>query len=149
MRNIRTMVPECPKRKTDSLHSPCLSPFFDILMSAASALRPHPSHLPGSHVCSGHRRRPMGDEGKGKIVDHLSEKVDIVARYQEEPTPDIRSSFPRSRQAPGSSSSTSSHPHLPSPCHVRDRKRVVLDPVALMTEIDELQRAGVKIDAGS
>ena len=23
-----------------------------------------------------------GDEGKGKIVDHLSEKVDIVARYQ-------------------------------------------------------------------
>jgi adenylosuccinate synthase len=24
----------------------------------------------------------MGDEGKGKIVDYLSEKVDIVARYQ-------------------------------------------------------------------
>ncbi|HTP13871.1 MAG TPA: adenylosuccinate synthetase, partial [Bacteroidota bacterium] len=23
-----------------------------------------------------------GDEGKGKIVDHLSEEVDIVARYQ-------------------------------------------------------------------
>ena len=23
-----------------------------------------------------------GDEGKGKIVDHLSEKADIVARYQ-------------------------------------------------------------------
>ena len=31
-----------------------------------------------------------GDEGKGKIVDLLSDEIDIVARYQGAPMPDTR-----------------------------------------------------------
>jgi len=32
-----------------------------------------------------------GDEGKGKIVDAISPDYDIIARFQEDRTPDIHS----------------------------------------------------------
>ena len=31
-----------------------------------------------------------GDEGKGKIVDHLAERAALVVRFQEATTPTIR-----------------------------------------------------------
>ena len=89
-----------------------------------------------------------GDEGKGKIVDRLSENVDIVARYQGGANaghtvilPPVRGQAPRQfvlHLIP----SGIFHPHVT--CVIGNG--VVLDPVALMSEIDELQLAGVKID---
>ena len=88
-----------------------------------------------------------GDEGKGKIVDHLSEEVDIVARYQgganaghtviipgkkgDKPKQFVLHLIP----------SGIFHTHVT--CVIGNG--VVLDPVALMTEIDELTKAGIRI----
>lgn len=88
-----------------------------------------------------------GDEGKGKIVDHLSEKVNIVARYQgganaghtvvltpkkgKEEKEFVLHLIP----------SGIFHPHVT--CVIGNG--VVLDPVALMTEIQQLEDAGIKI----
>ena len=91
-----------------------------------------------------------GDEGKGKIVDHLSEQVDIVARYQgganaghtvvlpprkghrEEPREFVLHLIP----------SGIFHRHVT--CVIGNG--VVLDPAALMHEIDQLKQAGIKIE---
>ncbi len=89
-----------------------------------------------------------GDEGKGKIVDHLSEKVDIVARYQGGANaghtvilPPVGGQAPRQfvlHLIP----SGIFHRHVT--CVIGNG--VVLDPVALMDEIGQLQKAGIKID---
>jgi adenylosuccinate synthase len=89
-----------------------------------------------------------GDEGKGKIVDHLSEDVDIVARYQGGANaghtvilPPVRGEAPRQfvlHLIP----SGIFHRHVT--CVIGNG--VVLDPVALMDEIRQLQEAGIRID---
>ena len=88
-----------------------------------------------------------GDEGKGKIVDHLSEDVDIVARYQGGANaghtvivPGKRGEKPRQfvlHLIP----SGIFHTHVT--CVIGNG--VVLDPVALMAEIKELTGAGIRI----
>ena len=88
-----------------------------------------------------------GDEGKGKIVDHLSEDVDIVARYQGGANAGHTVVIP----AKGSRKEQEYVLHLiPSgifhkhvTCIIGNG--VVIDPKALMTEIDQLQSAGISI----
>jgi adenylosuccinate synthase len=88
-----------------------------------------------------------GDEGKGKIVDHLSEKVDIVARYQGGANAGHTVVLPLKKGKEEKEfvlhliPSGIFHPHVQ--CVIGNG--VVLDPVALMTEIDQLQNAGIKI----
>jgi len=87
--------------------------------------------------CSCHllrRRHPLGDEGKGKIIDLLAEDADVVARFggghnaghtliasaSAGPAPDpVGDSEERGRQ--------------------RDRNGVVVDPWHLIGEIDRLR----------
>ncbi|NNF38775.1 MAG: hypothetical protein HKN71_08910, partial [Gemmatimonadetes bacterium] len=38
--------------------------------------------MPGTGACTVVVGCQWGDEGKGKIVDVLSERIDVVARYQ-------------------------------------------------------------------
>jgi adenylosuccinate synthase len=88
-----------------------------------------------------------GDEGKGKIVDHLSDRVDIVARYQGganaghtvvlQPKKGIKEREFVLHLIP----SGIFHPHVT--CIIGNG--VVLDPVALMTEIRQLKEAGIKV----
>ncbi|MEX1137933.1 MAG: adenylosuccinate synthase [Bacteroidota bacterium] len=88
-----------------------------------------------------------GDEGKGKIVDHLSKDVDIVARYQGGANAGHTVVIP----AKGSRKEQEYVLHLiPSgifhkhvTCIIGNG--VVIDPKALMTEIDQLQSAGISI----
>src|SRR5688500_5811556 len=82
-----------------------------------------------------------GDEGKGKIVDWLSEQADIVVRFQGghnaghtlviDGNTYKLSLLPSGVVRPGKIS-------LIGNC-------VVLDPQALMEEIDRLQKQGVKV----
>ncbi|HCA78915.1 MAG TPA: adenylosuccinate synthase, partial [Bacteroidetes bacterium] len=80
-----------------------------------------------------------GDEGKGKIVDHLSENVDIVARYQGGANAGHTVVLPT--KSPGGITIKEYVLHLiPSgifhkhvTCVIGNG--VVLDPAALMTEI--------------
>ena len=88
-----------------------------------------------------------GDEGKGKIVDHLSNDVDIVARYQGGANAGHTVVVPTK----GTSGLTNKeyvlhlipsgifHKHVT--CVIGNG--VVLDPVALMTEIEQLRQLGV------
>ena len=90
-----------------------------------------------------------GDEGKGKIVDHLSENVDIVARYQGGANAGHTVVLPT--KSPGGITIKEYVLHLiPSgifhkhvTCVIGNG--VVLDPAALMTEITQLQDAGITI----
>ena len=88
-----------------------------------------------------------GDEGKGKIVDHLSEKVDIVARYQGGANAGHTVVLPPKKGKQEKEfvlhliPSGIFHPHVI--CVIGNG--VVLDPVALMTEIQQLKDAGIKI----
>ncbi len=88
-----------------------------------------------------------GDEGKGKIVDHLSEEVDIVARYQGGANAGHTVIIPAKGDNPPRQfvlhliPSGIFHKHVI--CVIGNG--VVLDPVALMTEIGELTRAGIRI----
>jgi adenylosuccinate synthase len=88
-----------------------------------------------------------GDEGKGKIVDHLSEKVDIVARYQGGANAGHTVVLPTKKGKEEKEyvlhliPSGIFHPHVK--CVIGNG--VVLDPVALMTEIQQLKEAGIKI----
>ena len=88
-----------------------------------------------------------GDEGKGKIVDHLSEKVDIVARYQGGANAGHTVVLPAKKGKKEKEfvlhliPSGIFHPHVK--CVIGNG--VVLDPVALMTEIQQLKDAGIKI----
>ncbi len=89
-----------------------------------------------------------GDEGKGKIVDHLSNDVDIVARYQG------GANAGHTVVIPDKTGKTEKeyvlhlipsgifHKHVV--CVIGNG--VVLDPVALMAEIDQLKKAGIKTD---
>jgi adenylosuccinate synthase len=88
-----------------------------------------------------------GDEGKGKIVDHLSENVDIVARYQGGANAGHTVIIPAKKGKEEKEfvlhliPSGIFHPHVK--CVIGNG--VVLDPVALMTEIQHLKDAGIKI----
>ncbi|HEY6951780.1 MAG TPA: adenylosuccinate synthase [Bacteroidota bacterium] len=88
-----------------------------------------------------------GDEGKGKIVDHLSEEVDIVARYQGGANAGHTVILPGAKGKPPKQfvlhliPSGIFHKHVT--CVIGNG--VVLDPVALMAEIEELTRAGIRI----
>lgn len=90
-----------------------------------------------------------GDEGKGKIVDHLSGHVDIVARYQGGANAGHTVVVP-TRGPEGLSGkeyvlhlipSGIFHKHVT--CVIGNG--VVLDPAALMTEIGQLQQLGIAI----
>lgn len=90
-----------------------------------------------------------GDEGKGKIVDHLSEHVDIVARYQGGANAGHTVVVP-TKSHDGSTSkeyvlhlipSGIFHKHVT--CVIGNG--VVLDPVALMTEIAQLHELGIPV----
>ncbi len=88
-----------------------------------------------------------GDEGKGKIVDHLSEKVDIVARYQGGANAGHTVVLPPKNGKEEREfvlhliPSGIFHPRVT--CVIGNG--VVLDPVALMAEIQQLKEAGVKV----
>jgi len=90
-----------------------------------------------------------GDEGKGKIVDHLSEHVDIVARYQGGANAGHTVVIPT--KGPNGVTTQEYVLHLiPSgifhkhvTCVIGNG--VVIDPVALMSEIGQLQAAGIDL----
>jgi adenylosuccinate synthase len=83
-----------------------------------------------------------GDEGKGKIVDFLTEKADIVARYQ-------------GGNNAGHTVVINNEKYIlhliPSGILHKGKKciignGVVIDPFALITEMDTLKSKGIKID---
>src|SRR2546428_6653329 len=83
-----------------------------------------------------------GDEGKGKIVDLLTERVDIVARYGGGPNAGHTICVGARRFA--------LH-HIPSGI-LRDNvlcvigNGVVIEPGSLLKEIDDLREAGVRVE---
>ena len=83
-----------------------------------------------------------GDEGKGKIVDLLSEKMDIVARYQGGPnaghTVVINGQEIILHQIP----SGILRPH--TTCVIGNG--VVIDPIVLLDEINFLKEKGIKVN---
>lgn len=83
-----------------------------------------------------------GDEGKGKIVDFLTEKADIVARYQggnnAGHTVVIKDEKYVLHLIP------SGILHKGKKCIIGNG--VVIDPLALITEIDTLREKGIKVD---
>ena len=90
-----------------------------------------------------------GDEGKGKIVDHLSKDVDIVARYQGGANAGHTVVVP-THGAHGTTTkeyvlhlipSGIFHKHVT--CVIGNG--VVLDPVALMAEIGQLHELGIAV----
>lgn len=86
-----------------------------------------------------------GDEGKGKIVDHLSEHVDIVARYQGGANAGHTVVLPARGKTKEREfvlhliPSGIFHPHVT--CVIGNG--VVIDPKALMAEIAQLRSAGI------
>ncbi len=88
-----------------------------------------------------------GDEGKGKIVDHLSENIDIVARYQGGANAGHTVVIPGTKGAPAREfvlhliPSGIFHRHVT--CVIGNG--IVLDPIALMSEIEQLESAGVRV----
>jgi adenylosuccinate synthase len=88
-----------------------------------------------------------GDEGKGKIVDLLSENVNIVARYQGGANAGHTVVLPPKKGKKEKEfvlhliPSGIFHPHVT--CVIGNG--VVLDPVALMTEIQQLKEAGIRV----
>ena len=89
-----------------------------------------------------------GDEGKGKIVDHLSNHVDIVARYQGGANADIPLLFRIKAEKRKKNMFYISF--LPeffiNTLSVSSATESCIDPVALMAEIDQLKKAGIKTD---
>ncbi|MBP8976592.1 MAG: adenylosuccinate synthase [Bacteroidetes bacterium] len=89
-----------------------------------------------------------GDEGKGKIVDHLSENVDIVARYQGGANAGHTVVIPGKSGKPDTEyvlhliPSGIFHSHVT--CVIGNG--VVLDPVALMSEIGQLKKSGITVE---
>jgi len=82
-----------------------------------------------------------GDEGKGKIVDILSENADIVARYQGGANAGHTVCIGDKQYVLHLIPSGIFHPHII--CVIGNG--VVIDPVALMTEIEQLESAGINI----
>jgi adenylosuccinate synthase len=83
-----------------------------------------------------------GDEGKGKIVDHLSESVDIVARYQGGANAGHTIIVAGTEHVLHLIPSGIFHPHVT--CVIGNG--VVLDPVALMDEVRKLQELNIRIE---
>ncbi len=82
-----------------------------------------------------------GDEGKGKIVDHLSEHVDIVARYQGGANAGHTVVIGDKEYVLHLIPAGIFHSHVT--CVIGNG--VVVDPVALMDEIRQLERLQVNI----
>lgn len=82
-----------------------------------------------------------GDEGKGKIVDMLSEHADIVARYQGGANAGHTVCIDDKTYVLHLIPSGIFHPHIT--CVIGNG--VVIDPQALMSEIAQLQTAGISI----
>ena len=82
-----------------------------------------------------------GDEGKGKIVDMLSEHADIVARYQGGANAGHTVCIGDKQYVLHLIPAGMFHPHIT--CVIGNG--VVIDPVALMSEIAQLEAAGVSI----
>ncbi|MBI3190048.1 MAG: adenylosuccinate synthase [Ignavibacteriales bacterium] len=81
-----------------------------------------------------------GDEGKGKIVDLLSENIDIVARYQGGANAGHTVVIGDTTSVLHLIPSGIFHPHVS--CVIGNG--VVIDPVALMSEIEKLHSAGIQ-----
>src|SRR6267378_2548925 len=77
-----------------------------------------------------------GDEGKGKIVDHLSAKIDIVARYQGGANAGHTVVIGEQEVVLHLIPSGIFHPHVT--CVIGNG--VVIDPIALMSEIEQLRK---------
>ena len=90
-----------------------------------------------------------GDEGKGKIVDHLSEKVDIVARYQGGANAGHTVVLPPRKGLAEKEREFVLHLIPSGIFHPRVTcvigNGVVIDPKALLEEINQLQSAGINI----
>ncbi len=82
-----------------------------------------------------------GDEGKGKIVDMLSERANIVARYQGGANAGHTVCIGEKEYVLHLIPSGIFHQHIS--CVIGNG--VVIDPVALMKEIGQLQSAGINI----
>ena len=83
-----------------------------------------------------------GDEGKGKIVDHLSEKVDIVARYQGGANAGHTVVIGEQEHVLHLIPSGIFHPHVN--CLIGNG--VVVDPIALLIEIRQLESLKIKVE---
>ncbi len=83
-----------------------------------------------------------GDEGKGKIVDLLSQKADIVARYQGGANAGHTLVIDGKKYVLHLIPSGILHPHVQ--CVIGNG--VVIDPVALMEEIKMLEEYGININ---
>lgn len=82
-----------------------------------------------------------GDEGKGKIVDHLSESVDIVARYQGGANAGHTVVIGEKQHVLHLIPSGIFHPHVR--CVIGNG--VVIDPMALMDEINQLRSLNIEL----
>ena len=82
-----------------------------------------------------------GDEGKGKVVDMLSEHVDVVARYQGGANAGHTVCIGENTYVLHLIPSGIFHNHIT--CVIGNG--VVIDPSALMSEIQQLQKAGIDI----
>jgi adenylosuccinate synthase len=82
-----------------------------------------------------------GDEGKGKIVDLLSDQADIVARYQGGANAGHTVCIGDQQYVLHLIPSGMFHPHIT--CVIGNG--VVIDPAALMGEIAQLQEAGISV----
>ena len=82
-----------------------------------------------------------GDEGKGKIVDHLSEKIDIVARYQGGANAGHTVVIGDQQYVLHLIPSGIFHPQVT--CVIGNG--VVIDPIALMDEINKLKQLNIEI----
>ncbi|HOT97320.1 MAG TPA: adenylosuccinate synthase [bacterium] len=83
-----------------------------------------------------------GDEGKGKIVDLLSAKADVVARYQGGPNAGHTVVIDEEEIVLHQIPSGMLHPH--TRCIIGNG--VVIDPVILMEEVDFLKSKGFRVD---
>ena len=80
-----------------------------------------------------------GDEGKGKLVDLLSEEMDVVARYQGGANAGHTIEFGSEKHVLHLIPSGIFHPHT----HVVIGNGVVIDPAALLEEMDLLISRGI------
>jgi adenylosuccinate synthase len=83
-----------------------------------------------------------GDEGKGKIVDLISENADIVARYQGGANAGHTVCIGDKQYVLHLIPSGMFHDHIT--CVIGNG--VVIDPQALMSEIGQLREAGISVD---
>ncbi len=83
-----------------------------------------------------------GDEGKGKIVDLLSAKADVVARYQGGPNAGHTVVIDEEEIVLHQIPSGILHPH--TRCIIGNG--VVIDPIILMEEVDFVKSKGCQVD---